>query len=519
MTYLNRRIAKAQPAVVHGKIEEEIFFGTIDKIIKKSKKRPAPYWRVSYDDDDFDEIFDEQEVLSGLELYAIHKEKDPSYDRHYQQQHQQTSLLAHPLAQAEHSTSNTEPSSASIPQTQAESPRKQEKTAALPTYTARGNAPEDTSKARVKTPSRSHQRILRKTRKVFPFVVLMCVLSFGAMQNIASVTEVKSDMGKRWDAYDRQTMQTTATSSNNKKKIRLVKDDDFQQSFSACILWMDDNHRMTEWIAYHYFALPLRHVVIAVDPHSATQPTIHKQWYSLMNITIWHDTDFVQKNLTRTEDDNQDNLKHKHRARQGQFYQACARYLQNHNRTYTTFHDTDEFLTISDEFYNSKKHQNATYYASDSFKSQPGHILHLLEDYRVEPNTTAISQTHQDLSDVCMHAPRALYSAVESNEEIRQNSVPDWVDSEQFDTIRYRYRLTKRGQRDGLGKAIIDVSRLTEQDIETGGSTHRPLKSVCNKGHTTFQNYGAIPVSRLNRIDDAFVECVCKIHPMPLLSS
>ena len=38
------------------------------------------------------------------------------------------------------------------------------------------------------------------------------------------------------------------------------------EAFSACMLVMDDNHRLTEWLAYHYHVLPLRYLVVAVDP-------------------------------------------------------------------------------------------------------------------------------------------------------------------------------------------------------------------------------------------------------------
>lgn len=39
-----------------------------------------------------------------------------------------------------------------------------------------------------------------------------------------------------------------------------------EESFAACLIVMDDNHRLVEWLAYHYWALPLRRLVIAVDP-------------------------------------------------------------------------------------------------------------------------------------------------------------------------------------------------------------------------------------------------------------
>ena len=45
------------------------------------------------------------------------------------------------------------------------------------------------------------------------------------------------------------------------------------------MLVMDDNHRLTEWMAYHYHVLPLRYMIVAVDPRSKTSPThIFNQW-------------------------------------------------------------------------------------------------------------------------------------------------------------------------------------------------------------------------------------------------
>ena len=51
------------------------------------------------------------------------------------------------------------------------------------------------------------------------------------------------------------------------------KEDGDGESFSACLLIMDDNHRLSEWIGYHYFAMSLRYLVVAVDPHSKTTPS------------------------------------------------------------------------------------------------------------------------------------------------------------------------------------------------------------------------------------------------------
>ncbi len=45
-----------------------------------------------------------------------------------------------------------------------------------------------------------------------------------------------------------------------------------EEGMAACLLIKDDNHLLIEWIAYHYLTLPLRYLVIAVDPDSFSSP-------------------------------------------------------------------------------------------------------------------------------------------------------------------------------------------------------------------------------------------------------
>ena len=45
-----------------------------------------------------------------------------------------------------------------------------------------------------------------------------------------------------------------------------------EDSFGICLMIMDDNHFLVEWLAYNWFALPLRHLIVMVDPMSRTSP-------------------------------------------------------------------------------------------------------------------------------------------------------------------------------------------------------------------------------------------------------
>jgi hypothetical protein len=63
------------------------------------------------------------------------------------------------------------------------------------------------------------------------------------------------------------------------------------KSISACLLTMDDNHFLIEWLAYHYHVLPLRDLIVAVDPRAKTSPQeVFDRWKGLINITVWNDT-------------------------------------------------------------------------------------------------------------------------------------------------------------------------------------------------------------------------------------
>jgi hypothetical protein len=59
-----------------------------------------------------------------------------------------------------------------------------------------------------------------------------------------------------------------------------------EDDFSACLLVMDDNHYLIEWLAYHYHALNLQNLILVTDPNSQTSPTaILERWKDLMDIT------------------------------------------------------------------------------------------------------------------------------------------------------------------------------------------------------------------------------------------
>ena len=186
-----------------------------------------------------------------------------------------------------------------------------------------------------------------------------------------------------------------------------------------------------------------------------------------MTILEWTDSNFTNASLWRHETDSHDVKKSKHRQRQNEFYQACAWHLHQQNRTWTSFHDTDEFLTINGDVMGNDVMQTS------------GFILDSIKKYaaKVEPNHT-YWQTHYN--QTCITIPRTLYGAVDSNKtEVEQNVPTEIVDPWRLDTLRWRYRATARGEIEGLAKSVMDVSKILKADFNGGGNAHRVLKRIC----------------------------------------
>ncbi len=82
--------------------------------------------------------------------------------------------------------------------------------------------------------------------------------------------------------------------SESKKEVAQIAPRNHRDYFGACLLVMDDNHYLPEWLAYHYIFLPLRRLIVAVDPKFRTPPSgIFDRFRGLMNITKWDDNQFL----------------------------------------------------------------------------------------------------------------------------------------------------------------------------------------------------------------------------------
>ena len=267
------------------------------------------------------------------------------------------------------------------------------------------------------------------------------------------------------------------------------------ETFSACLLVMDDNHRLVEWLAYHYHVLPLRYLIVAVDPRSRTSPTEILNRYRKLGMYIqeWTDHDFLDAKLANNiiPDDARLQLKRdRHRARQKVFYRTCLLHLKQANRTYVTLHDTDEYLVYN--------HAGGDNYPEWERKMQARHDQSRnkgktrIKPFSTPPTTASEGSMIRYIRDEkargykayetpCISIPRLHFGAVESTLQERARGAPSGLfDPDQFDTLRWR-KHSKRNDfvKNNLAKVIMDVSEVDIANAPRFRSLHRPIPTIC----------------------------------------
>eukprot|EP00956_Cyclotella_meneghiniana_P034816 scaffold108432_cov72-Cyclotella_meneghiniana.AAC.2 len=269
-------------------------------------------------------------------------------------------------------------------------------------------------------------------------------------------------------------------------------------SFSACLLIKDGNILLPEWLAYHYTVLPLRRLIVGVDPLSHTDPKqIFDSYGSIgMDISIWKNDSFwvdgyaayEKKDYPITNETDHEELNFRHLYRQLVFYKSCMQQLHDENQTWTVLIDTDEYLAFNhyDEqegppTWCSRKGEKASC-AEDYAKSiQDGTHPRTLLDR--SPTATiaehigkhGVDKNYDGVDKPCVIFGRYLFVSKDSSsrEEIQRGLDSDF-NATLFHTYRYRYRAPLSTH--DLGKSIVDVSRYDGRDLN---NTHRPLGELC----------------------------------------
>jgi hypothetical protein len=238
-----------------------------------------------------------------------------------------------------------------------------------------------------------------------------------------------------------------------------------EESFSACLLIRDDNHWLIEWLAFHYHVLPLRDLIVVIDPHSKTSPRrIFQRWEGYINTEFWNATQ-LDKDSSEALPDSVHNsgggapLRDEHRRRQVYFYQECMKTFQRRSKNWVMLTDSDEFAIPN--IRSSRRNVTDKDYPIDT----PGSLLRFMND----------EKNHRDLVP-CFEAPRYQFGGKESNISLVETGVPSSLDGNLsgMDFLTTRWRLRQQPNM-WLGKNFVNVGLLKPEDYVMGRSVHSVL--------------------------------------------
>eukprot|EP00546_Thalassionema_frauenfeldii_P008816 CAMPEP_0178908532 /NCGR_PEP_ID=MMETSP0786-20121207/7974_1 /TAXON_ID=186022 /ORGANISM="Thalassionema frauenfeldii, Strain CCMP 1798" /LENGTH=529 /DNA_ID=CAMNT_0020580443 /DNA_START=15 /DNA_END=1604 /DNA_ORIENTATION=+ len=271
---------------------------------------------------------------------------------------------------------------------------------------------------------------------------------------------------------------------------------DPNETIAVCMLMMDDNHRLTEWLAYHSYVLPLGHLVVGVDPRSQSSPSeIFDLWRKRgLKIDEWSEDQIYGGSMKRWQEILQQRRRHKqpmiwshdHRQRQNLFLRNCLVHMKDIGQSWVLLIDSDEYL-----LYNGPSGSSDNYAHWPYPKLQQGTIV---KDFLHNDDIRAL------YPNPCIEIPRMLFGANESSNI--QHKVPSSLNATRFDTLRYRHHIrrsvTHSHGKNGWAKALVDVSRIEYEDFPTAKqafqtnpyylTVHEPVPKVCARPFVKDEN-------------------------------
>jgi hypothetical protein len=308
-----------------------------------------------------------------------------------------------------------------------------------------------------------------------------------------SFTPSKHDQVKRSDSIHNSINSSNSNSDSNSGSSNVhewINHEIPKDGFSGCLLLKDDNDRLAEWMAYHWLVLPLKYLVVGIDPTGTSSPKhILDTWndnHMGIEIELWNDVDYghwVNEELDE---------KHKHRARQKRFLAECERHHKEKGRTWLAIIDPDEYITFNTINDDDPK--------VDLLEEVPEKFLeeeYIHEMQSIRKGFEKTNMFHQTIfsfinenrdkepwkSEQCYLMPRLFFSSLESSSDVisKANIQQHGIDPLQFSTLRY-FHHARRGSFDynHYGKVLVDLTRIQMKEINLDMySVHRPNYISC----------------------------------------
>jgi len=287
------------------------------------------------------------------------------------------------------------------------------------------------------------------------------------------------------------------------KKLKLfnsIDNSNVKQGIGMCVLMKDDLNKLSEWLAYHYHNLPLRHLVVAIDPDSVTSPVaILDKWQALtlMDYELWQDQNFITKEkiISRTQrkldalgpntspEDQETTMLLLHRERQLEFILQCSLNFKRNNIQWVAHVDTDEFITfnhlLAEESVIPHKYTEQIY---NRRKDLPPTGAMTILDYLKE-------HKHKKpwANGSCIGMARILFGGNErvTPAELTNAGNTGDFDPNDFDTLRYFTHAQVGNTINAYQKILLDVSQIAEKDFDVSKifSIHRLWTKKCPRGN------------------------------------
>lgn len=256
-----------------------------------------------------------------------------------------------------------------------------------------------------------------------------------------------------------------------------------RDTFGACLMFKDDMDLLPEWLAYHYTILPLRHLILGVDIGNEQDPRQYLEQWGKASLELHYKVVSMADLMTVRQANNNRLLRlrnnnpllsnssgtsaldahHAFVDRQKLFVQQCTLDMQTWNVHWTTYIDSDEFIT-----YNN---------FGDGDNDQEHTVLASLQKWQAQGVVTS----------PCYTLPRLRYGALEN---VTCPASPSLSSSNTYFSEQEWSLTTRRFVQHAqpghfasnkFGKVILNVTALPKQLVQDKlpRNIHRPYPPYC----------------------------------------
>ena len=313
-------------------------------------------------------------------------------------------------------------------------------------------------------------------------------LDVASIENVAAKFQVNNSTNVNTTKASNQTTVSTLIGSTSHSI--LLQENNILNSSNAsmggCLLVMDDNYLLSEWIAYHYTVLPLRYLVVMPDPKSRQSPKEILQQWEETDLKYWVWDPFIPRLPPGKNASYGAWAVEAHRRRQKKFITQCSSFLRKIPEVHwVPLIDSDEYLALNPyseaEFQEKtvqkdiqKKPAIKTKYDARKSLTESTKFLTILDMINVVKNDVDLR--------ICMALDRLFFGAVpRCNASCPQQDspLPESIVSQQLRTFRFVHHEEQHDcRKNGNGKVLVDLSSPDNSSFVKQGAKnpHRPWK-------------------------------------------